>query len=771
MIFSDAANPIWDNTCEKDSWRIFASSFHWDSTTETFLEISAESTFEVLLNGYRIPVQQLSDFPDDRTFSSVKIDSFLSVGENHIRIIVHWNGENFSTSMAGMPYLWCIIHCGEHIFTQTDSRWKTSNARMYHSGLRCRVTPQLGFVYEYDARLEEDFVWKPAVELDRNIVMPQLRKRTVAQLIEKGPISAAIVQVGALWREKEFETFAQSCTNDWMRPLEEIKFFQNANQTDLFHKHLNVTPESIDLTLQQLSENDRANGYYITLDLQREYAGYFFLKLNASAGTVIDIAYGEHLTAGRVSASIGIRNFADRYICKEGINEFKFTQRRIAGRFIELHITHIGKNFQFCYAGICPVELPLPERAVLDTEDRTLKRLYDLSARSLHICMHEHYEDTPWREQSLYAYDSRNQILFGYYLWGNGKFAANSLELLGKTFDQNRYLATTAPRKGGLVIPIFTMVWITALKEYLLYTGDIQFCRHWESEIGCILDHALADRLNNGLCSPGNGKDIWNFCEWNGSLSEMKASMQAPYNLYLTEALRSAAKLCHLTGNVQQAEKREIQAEEIGKSVKKIFYDSKNGLFHAEPDDTVFYEHTQIIAMMQCVLSPEERGKILRAIMQGVCQPSELSAIIYFIDALMNGTPESRKYLFETLHKKTDVLLRAGADLFWETLNGCVDFGRAGSLSHAWGAFIPYFTGRYLLGITPLSPGFETFRVKIWCGNYTHLSGTVPTPKGFIHISWKLKENGLDIMIKNPCGLKAIIESYEEFPIERFQCN
>lgn len=38
--------------------------------------------------------------------------------------------------------------------------------------------------------------------------------------------------------------------------------------------------------------------------------------------------------------------------------------------------------------------------------------------------MHEHYEDYPWREQALYAFDSRNQALYGYYAFGNYDFAA-----------------------------------------------------------------------------------------------------------------------------------------------------------------------------------------------------------------------------------------------------------------------------------------------------------------------------------------------------------
>lgn len=48
-------------------------------------------------------------------------------------------------------------------------------------------------------------------------------------------------------------------------------------------------------------------------------------------------------------------------------------------------------------------------------DDKLLQKIYDVSVYTLKCCMHEHYEDCPWREQALYTMDSRNQMLCGYY--------------------------------------------------------------------------------------------------------------------------------------------------------------------------------------------------------------------------------------------------------------------------------------------------------------------------------------------------------------------
>ena len=69
--------------------------------------------------------------------------------------------------------------------------------------------------------------------------------------------------------------------------------------------------------------------------------------------------------------------------------------------------------------------------------------------------MHEHYEDCPWREQALYAYDSRNQMLYGYYVWGNYDFAATSLDLLGRGIRSDGMLELCAPAKAWITIPSF----------------------------------------------------------------------------------------------------------------------------------------------------------------------------------------------------------------------------------------------------------------------------------------------------------------------------
>ncbi len=773
MSITHDAYPIWDHTREPDSWRIFRKSFEWDRTPGTVLEISAESTFDIQLNGRRVPIQQLSDFPESRTFSRVKADGFLKKGKNRITVAVHWNGESFGTSKPGTPYLIAAVRAGKRLFCTTDSSWKCADAVMFRSGLRCKVTCQLGFAYCYDANREKDLKWKTARQLDGSGIRQEMHLRPVPPLNELEPPPVELVQCGILRRTAGTGTFARRCMTDFLAPKTDSALFAGLEKTSFAEtvtkSRLKLSLDTPLLQFRPLKDFPDANGYYVILDTGRECSGYFRLKIKTGKGTVLDIAHGEHLKDGRVRAVIDQRNFADRYICKEGLNEFVFPHRRLGGRYLELHITKVSGSTALGYAGIIPAELPLPPACFPETEDRLLQKAQALALRTLHLCMHEHYEDTPWREQSLYAYDSRNQMLFGYYGWGNWAFAENSLDLLGRSFDGERYLALTAPSAVQLTIPVFTMVWITALHEYILYSGNAGIFLKWQSVIERILDRALSEQLPEGLHSPGDGKKIWNFYEWNGILSRMEDPEQPLYNLYLAEALRAAAAMHAAAGAEKRADFLRKQAERIAALVKNRFFDRRKGFFRASAGDREGYDHMQILALLQCRLSEAERAKILSNLMHRQFRPAELSVMVYWIRALMQGSEASRAFLMRDLNETMDLFLNAGASSIWETRNGEEDFERAGSLSHAWGAFVPCWTGGCLLGVEPLTPGFRTFRVKPWCGSYTHFSGEVPTPHGRIRVSWKKTGAGIEVDVETPPGTEPVPESCPEFPIVRFR--
>ncbi|MDD3885939.1 MAG: family 78 glycoside hydrolase catalytic domain [Victivallaceae bacterium] len=777
-IWSDAESGV------KDVYRIFRKRFTCAALPEAArLEIAADSSYAVYVNGVRLPVQQTADLPGDKTFSTAALDGLLREGENVVAVEVHFVGEDFLTVQAGVPYLMVRIFGDGKLVCATNNTWKCADNPAYFPEKAGKTSPLLGFAFMYDSRRAmnwravdfDDSAWRSAIAVEAASGW-KMSPRHVPQLLELPEPEVRMVQAGVLRRESEAASLGATCIGDWLAPLRYDEIFEEDSlpwdKTGLMFPDIKIAADGeAALKFRPLSRRPSANGFYVIADLGRETVGFVHLKLDAPAGTVVDIAFGEHLDDGRVRCCIGGSSYVDRYICHSGVNDFIYVHRRLGARYIELHITGLAADAApvLHYIGVVPLQIPLPPESKFESCDRLLAHTRRVAVDTLKLCMHEHYEDCPWREQGLYAYDSRNQMLYGYYVWGNYDYAAASLDLLGKSYDGERYLALTSPGRIKVTIPAFTMVWITALYEHHLFSGDASLTCRWLGQIDAIIDRALAeaDPDRPGLYHPGSGKKIWNFCEWNGDLSGRGAYLAAPYNLYLYEALRSAARLHGFSGNHERSVELDKRASALAAELDKRLWRDDLKLYGASDDasEKIFFEHIQTV-MLADGLVPEARvDALLEAISSGTLCQIDLSALRYLVKALLNCGGRARRLLNDYLQRIFDPIVLGGATSLWETRHGSEDFYRAGSLCHAWSSVMPYYCGRGLLGVRPLEPGFRRFEVKPCRGGLTAASGEVPTSHGNILVEWHDVPGGIALSVGHPAGTEPEIASYEETPV------
>ena len=101
---------------------------------------------------------------------------------------------------------------------------------------------------------------------------------------------------------------------------------------------------------------------------------------------------------------------------------------RIAGRYLEVFTAY---PIEINYMGIFPQIYEVEEK-LYHISDKLDSEIYSICINTLRLCMMEHYVDTPWREQCLYAFDSRNQMLCGYRAFeeGNSEYARANLLLI-----------------------------------------------------------------------------------------------------------------------------------------------------------------------------------------------------------------------------------------------------------------------------------------------------------------------------------------------------
>ena len=106
-------------------------------------------------------------------------------------------------------------------------------------------------------------------------------------------------------------------------------------------------------------------------------------------------------------------------------------------------------------------------------------------------------------------------------------------------------------------------------------------------------------------------------------------------------------------------------------------------------------------------------------------------------------------------------MLNLGATSFWEEYNPAKKgtehlamYGRkfGKSLCHAWGASPIYLLGKYYLGVSPTTPGYETYTIQPQLGGLQWMQGKVPTPKGDIEIYC----NSSQIKVKSATGIGTL---------------
>lgn len=751
------------------------------------LEISADSDFVAWLNGREVARGQFSDFPADKTFGRYSIENAISGGANVLAVLVYYRGEDFSDYMAGPPGLIARLTAGQTKIHSGDD-WKVKAHPSFRSGYRERMTPQCGFTFQFDARKLDDWhvssyndqSWDKAVIVRERCTGNHQGKLSLRPLpyLHLGPLRQGVaVMQGTLHRPERHASAARAMSASALRAEPAEETFEIAEKDATLDE---TSPQEFQLRGPKKGAS-KYDGRFFILDLGEETVGLLEFSISAAAGTVVEIAHGEHLDIGRVNSKIGMRNFADRYICREGRQTFQMPFRRLGARYLEVHV--LGrKELRFHSIGLRPVEYPTEYRGRFLCSDRLVGHIHEMGLRTLKLCRHEHYEDSPWREQSLYAYDARLQALYGYYAFGDYAFPAVSLNLLGDSYDPNTGLiALTAPGDVSVNIPIFSFVWIAAISEHWMHSGDPRVFERNHQRVAGILSKAKQRRDQcTGLYFAPEHSGCWQFYEWSPGLDgdikngKLRGAHHAGYNLHLLEALRCYAEMLVRSGyGDARREWEEIAA--LRKAIHRTFWDKAEGIYRSEVTGdgkmNGGHELIQAMAIGEGIPSRQASARIWKSLCQESLVPCTLSSSFYLLRALNFASPSSDGVIRKRLSGYWEKMAFSGATTFWETAAGSRDFDLAGSMCHGWSALPVYSSFTDVLGLRPLSPGFERFLVDVNPCELHEAEGCIPTPHGDILLAWKATDFGLRIKASGPRRCQPSVKKRSGVTIDRITYN
>lgn len=691
----------------------FYDHIFYDGGNVTFF-VCADTTYALYINGILASQLPLVGYEDMLFYDTLDLTPYLKPGENELTLTVYTQGVDNLVARANTPGLIYAAYRDETLLCASSVGKQCRRNTTYTSGAIENISWQLGFSFRYDATAKKEELTS-SVKVNKSRPMPR-------------PIERLLLNKTATSKLFTWGSFKEQCGfSDTGRRMQYAGLYGNEERRqDSF-------PNA---TGSRFVKADNCNGIWLVLDMLHEECGLLELELDIPHDCEILVGWGQHLEDMRTRTALGGRNFAASCKMRAGRSYFIYPFKRIGARYLQLHV--YSNEVTIYKASLIPTVYPLHKANNFACSDHLHNRIFEISCRTLELCMHEHYEDCQWREQALYTMDSRNQMLCGYYCFGETIFPAASLRLIAHSLRSDGMLELCSPARSNITIPSFTAIFLRQLYEFYLYSGDIETTRELIPTAMACADGFVARIDETGMIPVPTEQQYWNFYEWQTGLNgypirDIKSSeitYDAPLNAFVVLGLRSLADLLMKLGDDNSAKKYANRAEMISKSAEAAFFDveEKNYFSFIKRQDGKRYhkcELTQSLFVYADMVPEEKLAPLLDLLAFGKLLPVTLSYSIFKYEALLRNPKKYGRFVFCDIAKIWGKMLYAGATSFWETSDGADAFGFAGSLCHGWSAVPAYLYYRYALGfdiptgqISPIDCGLYECKGKVKCGAY-----------------------------------------------------
>lgn len=504
----------------------------------------------------------------------------------------------------------------------------------------------------------------------------------------------------------------------------------------------------------------------LLLDFGDQTVGNLAFDLDAPEGAVLDATMVEHIDPqGRIQHTGGARN-GFRYVARQGLQEFVSFQPR-SGRYLFLTLRQARGPVRLRNLRMLEATYPVEHIGSFACPDAALNRIWDLSVRTLHLCMLDTYVDCPLYEQTLWVGDARNEALYAHAVFGSHDLTLRCLRLAGESLERLPLVGAQVPSGWDTVLPAWSFLWCIGVWDYFEYSADRAGLE--------ALYPALVENLRRaeGFCRDGLfSMPAWNLFDWSGA-------DQAPATVihntqFLVGAIRAARRCADVVGQHGDVEWLEGFAARLRAALQPLWDAVRGSYPDAIRDDGTTSpstcQHTSALGLLYDTLPEGTRATALRNLLN----PPE--------DMVRFGSPFATQYLFEALEaagapaveslnlirRYWQDMLDAGATTVWETFRNPRSAFPTRSHCHAWSAAPIHVFTRQVLGIRFASPGGSEMIVSPRPGGLAWARGTVATVHGPFSVAWTaLADGALDLRVEAPPGVVWRFEPNPEAPCIR----
>lgn len=304
---------------------------------------------------------------------------------------------------------------------------------------------------------------------------------------------------------------------------------------------------------------------------------------------------------------------------------------------------------------------------------------------------------------------------------------------------------------------------IIAWHDYL-YTGDIQSVKSYYDDLKA---KSLLALDSAGLISTRTGKmtnDIIASVHFNADLRDIVDWPQpsetdhfvfrdynAVVNAFYYRDLVLLKKLATDLGKKKDIEFFEQKVKEVKSAYQKAFYDPVRkvivdgiGTHHASL-------HANMFALAFGLVNEHNKKDVLSWV-----KSRNMACSVYGAQFLLDAVYDAGDgdYGLALLTSKNDRswynMIKVGSTITLEAWDN--KYKPNQDWNHVWGAVPANIISRKLMGIEPLSPGWNKISIKPQIGNLSSASIDVPTVKGTIHAAYRQDGNGFGAVLSIPAN-------------------
>lgn len=462
----------------------------------------------------------------------------------------------------------------------------------------------------------------------------------------------------------------------------------------------------------------------VLYDFGKELFGFLYVS-DVKASESIHVSYGESLEeAVDVENSILFEDVS-------GENRYKLRQR--AFRYIYLtgaENANIHAELEY---------LPIEYKGSFRCDDEDVNKIWDVCAYILHLNMREVLTEAIKRDRWLWGGDAYQAFKFNNYLFFDKEIVRRSTIALRGKEPFNEHINT---------ITDYSLYWVIGLHEYYVTYGDIEFIKNIYDKAVSLMEFCEAREDDKGFIVKKNND--WIFVDW--SDIDKDGAVCAEQMLYIA-ANKAMAALTRLVG--ADPSSYEEKYSRLIETTNKFFWKEEKGAYIDcyESGKNHISRHANVFAILYDVANEEQKAKII----ENVLENDKITKITtpYFegFELDVMGKIGHFDFIENVIKTYWKGMLDLGATTVWEeynpNLSGAQHYEMYGnkygkSLCHAWGASPIYLLGKYYLGVTPTSSGYETFEVKPYLGGFKFIDGVVPIKDGSVRV--KLSKDKLSVV-------------------------